>query len=109
MFPEECTVEHLGDLLVQHVAKGDPVDIANFCMMLHQRGAGIEVAAQALWNFILEGNDSNYALDETLAGFYGVSTTAELIAAMEKHIQKLQAKIPQPDSLTRLFPDVRIG
>ncbi|MGB8421402.1 hypothetical protein [Paraburkholderia sp.] len=30
--------EALSDMLRQHVAKGDPVDVANFCMMLHQRG-----------------------------------------------------------------------
>jgi hypothetical protein len=30
--------EALSNMLRQHVAKGDPVDVANFCMMLHQRG-----------------------------------------------------------------------
>ena len=39
--PAKCTVEHLSDLLRTHVEKGDPVDVANFCMMLQQRGAGI--------------------------------------------------------------------
>jgi hypothetical protein len=37
--PEQCTVEHLEELLVAHLTnKGGAVDIANFCMMLHQRG-----------------------------------------------------------------------
>lgn len=36
-----CTVEHLSELLREHVRKGDPVDVANFCMMLQQRGSGI--------------------------------------------------------------------
>lgn len=31
--------EHLARLLVEHVAKGDMIDVANFCMMLHQRMA----------------------------------------------------------------------
>ena len=33
----QCTMDQLAAMLVAHVAKGDPVDIANFCMMLHQR------------------------------------------------------------------------
>ena len=31
--------EKLASMLIEHIAKGDPVDIANFAMMLHQRGA----------------------------------------------------------------------
>lgn len=34
---DDCTVEHLADLLIDHVPKGDPVDIANFCMMVWNR------------------------------------------------------------------------
>lgn len=36
--PVSCSGAHLAELLVGHVEKGDPVDIANFCMMIHQRG-----------------------------------------------------------------------
>ena len=39
--PDVCAVEWLSTLLHRHVPKGDPVDVANFCMMLHQRGSGI--------------------------------------------------------------------
>lgn len=35
---EHCSNEYLSKLLREHVEKGDPVDVANFCMMLHQRG-----------------------------------------------------------------------
>lgn len=45
--PGQCTVEHLARLLVDHVAKGDPVDVANFAMMLHQRGADRSVLSAA--------------------------------------------------------------
>lgn len=41
---EECTAEKLSALLRAHVTKGDPVDVANFCMMLHQRGESIVTA-----------------------------------------------------------------
>jgi len=32
--PAQCSVPYLQQLLHEHVAKGDPVDVANFCMML---------------------------------------------------------------------------
>jgi hypothetical protein len=46
--PAQCSVKHLANLLLAHIAKGDPVDIANFCMMLfHRRGAkAIQQAAR---------------------------------------------------------------
>lgn len=34
---ERCSNEYLSRLLREHVEKGDPVDVANFCMMLDQR------------------------------------------------------------------------
>jgi len=36
--PERCTTEYLAQLLIDHINKGDPIDIANFCMMIHERG-----------------------------------------------------------------------
>jgi hypothetical protein len=36
--PALCSSEYLAALLYSHVEKGDVVDIANFCMMLHERG-----------------------------------------------------------------------
>lgn len=42
--PEQCSVENLAAMLCQHVEKGDPVDIANFAMMIHERhGSAIDV------------------------------------------------------------------
>lgn len=37
----QCTAEHLSQLLREHVEKGDPVDVANFCAFLSARGEGI--------------------------------------------------------------------
>lgn len=34
----ECTADFLSGLLRDHVEKGDPLDVGNFAMMLHQRG-----------------------------------------------------------------------
>jgi len=36
-----CSAEDLSRMLREHVEKGDPVDVANFCMMLHWRGERI--------------------------------------------------------------------
>lgn len=38
--PDECTVRYLAGLLAAHIEKGDPVDIANFAMMLFHRKGG---------------------------------------------------------------------
>lgn len=40
--PDECTIAFLSELLRKHVGKGDPVDVGNFAMMIHQRGGIIE-------------------------------------------------------------------
>lgn len=37
--PAQCPIDLLQDLLRGHLLKGDPVDVANFCMMLWNRGA----------------------------------------------------------------------
>lgn len=37
--PNQCSVKYLRQLLHEHVAKGDPVDVANICMMLQHYGA----------------------------------------------------------------------
>lgn len=42
----QCSQERLSQLLRDHVEKGDPVDVGNFAMMLHQRGEGIAPLVQ---------------------------------------------------------------
>lgn len=37
-----CSAADLSSALLHHVFKGDPVDVANFCMMLHWRGETID-------------------------------------------------------------------
>lgn len=37
----QCSAELLSTMLHDHIEKGDPVDVANFCMMLSQRGEAI--------------------------------------------------------------------
>src|SRR5690606_27225624 len=55
--PEVCSEEYLAKLLIEHLAKGNEgnfEDIANFCMMLHQRGAHPRVLADALTSSNME-------------------------------------------------------
>lgn len=42
----ECTQQRLSDMLREHVGKGDPRDVANFCMFLWCRGEAIAAAPQ---------------------------------------------------------------
>lgn len=44
---ETCTPSDLSRMLREHVEKGDPRDVVNFCMMLHHHGAPIGGAADA--------------------------------------------------------------
>lgn len=47
--PAQCSVEFLAKLLVEHLTKGNAgtfEDVANFAMMLHQRGADPQVLAR---------------------------------------------------------------
>lgn len=37
----QCSPDDLSRMLRDHLEKGDPRDVANFCMMLHQRGEAI--------------------------------------------------------------------
>lgn len=42
----DCDADTLSRMLREHVEKGDPVDVGNLAMMLHQRGERIAPAAQ---------------------------------------------------------------
>jgi len=35
---KSCLSTDLSTMLRDHIDKGDPVDVANFCMMIHQKG-----------------------------------------------------------------------
>jgi hypothetical protein len=42
-----CPASRLQDMLIEHLAKGDPVDVGNFAMMLWNRGERVAAPAQA--------------------------------------------------------------
>lgn len=39
---EECPIEFLNSELIRHLYKGDPIDVANFAMMIHERNEKIK-------------------------------------------------------------------
>lgn len=50
----ECTEESLADMLVKELSKGDPVDVANFAMMLFTRGASDLTLSEAMLKSYVE-------------------------------------------------------
>ncbi|WP_178080729.1 MULTISPECIES: hypothetical protein [unclassified Pseudomonas] len=62
--PEECSADLLADLFVSHIPKGNAgnlEDLANFCMMLHQRGDDPKVLADALERLVQRRIDDAHA------------------------------------------------
>lgn len=51
---KQCSQQFLSDLLREHVEKGNPVDVGNLAMMLHQRGEAIAAQAQPDIRFLLK-------------------------------------------------------
>ncbi len=45
---QNCSTEYLSKLLIEHIRKGDPRDVANFCMMLWHQSARIVQAVKPL-------------------------------------------------------------
>lgn len=66
--------QRLSDMLRAHVEKGDPRDVANFCMFLHQRGEGISPStAPASSSASIARPSMQFTLRqvETLLAFFG--------------------------------------
>lgn len=55
--PEQCKIEHLSSCLSEHLVKnnaGNYVDVANYCMMLHRRGAHPSLLPTAITRMVRE-------------------------------------------------------
>ena len=67
---QQCSHANLSRMLREHVEKGDPVDVANFCMFLDALGFSIAPAAQPCGDLLArfpEINFSNYEEQEVEA------------------------------------------
>lgn len=62
--------QRLSDMLHEHVAKGDPVDVANFAMFLHQRDESIQPANTASRKIAWP---EEYTAEDVPAGWDGLS------------------------------------
>jgi hypothetical protein len=84
---DTCSNDHLSRLLREHVEKGDPVDVGNFCMMIHQRGESIAPASlRHLDVTVRDGISAALVAMKLAAALPGVSKEydfAEAIAAAE--------------------------
>ncbi|MBB2918108.1 hypothetical protein [Cupriavidus alkaliphilus] len=54
--PMGCSIERLAAMLGEAVCKGDPVDVANFAMMLHARGGDHQLISQTAIRALLWGS-----------------------------------------------------
>lgn len=71
--PAQCSVEFLAKLLVEHLTKGNAgtfEDVANFAMMLHQRGADPQVLADAA-AFTQQPSEGYEVVAEVMTGCIG--------------------------------------
>lgn len=78
---EECSQQRLSDMLRNHVTKGDPVDVANFCAFLAARGEGIAPAADALDAVRKAVRDYHHALDVRLHGGVAAAKALDAVQA----------------------------
>ncbi|UFS64365.1 hypothetical protein LO749_09310 [Paracoccus denitrificans] len=69
---DECSAEDLTYMLVQHIWKGDPLDVGNLAMMLHQRGERIVIDSET--RSIAQTAD--WRDDPAVAAAFGVDFTA---------------------------------
>ena len=89
--PNQCSVEHLQALLHEHVAKGDPVDVANICMMLRHYEASTATTTPVV--VAEQAGDVRQAMPEW-DYFQGLVNIARRSAA------KAKIKFPQPNYVT---------
>ena len=97
---EYGNIRYLAAQLIYHVKKGDPVDVANFCMMLHNRGQS-EVLSRA-WVAEVDGKAPPKVLsaeEVTEPGFYWSSCGAK-----SNHWVPVWVLRDRPNSLYYAFP-----
>lgn len=106
--PAVCSDEHLANLLMEHLEKGNSgnfEDVANFCMMLHQRGAHPRVLADiAAWNRRAPSPDMREAV-EALAMPSAIDELRAAIEAYEANWIALDGYKPAIATLLRIIAD----
>jgi hypothetical protein len=89
--PAKCPIESLQRGLHEQVVKGDPVDVANYAMMLHSRGAGTALP-NAFNVLFLENMQMRQALqavlDEVAPGCTPICIDSSLPRALIDQVQR---------------------
>lgn len=82
--------EQMSEDLHEHVAKGDPIDVANYCLFLDARN----------WDILPAEIPDEF---KGLARFYSVSSLGNIVAAQRRSIDSLQQRVREltPQALIR--------
>lgn len=94
---DECTQGELSKMLIEHLFKGDPRDVANFCMFLHARGESIarDVVNETADQYIIAGKNSSQAAP--------LDSIADTIAArvamqLDARVRELQTRLDEANT-----------
>lgn len=97
---QECTSEYLSGLLREHVEKGDPLDVANLAMMLHQTGQRIvptkPVKVPSDLAKRLRIKAGMITMGEKIAWGSDVELMLQAAQALESYGQPAQPSVPEP-------------
>lgn len=94
---DQCSQQFLSDLLRGHVDKGDTVDVANFAMMLHQRGEMI-APVPAAFGFFEDKYPQAVMPSEARSEVLEPLTVEQLVKILNKLSEELHAAEPAPCS-----------
>lgn len=89
---QDCSQEDLSRMLRDHVEKGDPVDVANFCMMLSANGYGISKSPAVC------GEPEILAV-VTLGGYFSCDELGDIDIEPQMHsLERIQQEVVRSDS-----------
>jgi hypothetical protein len=89
----QCSGEHLANLLVEHLEKGNEgtfEDVANFAMMLHQRGENPEVFARMASDNSQYIQDLEYGYEQLKLWLLGVLAEHESTGDVSKTLNEVR-------------------
>ncbi|MEO1974889.1 MAG: hypothetical protein ABGX15_01920 [Paracoccaceae bacterium] len=89
---DDCSQRFLSDLLRGHDDKGDPVDVANLAMMLHQRGGEIAPAREVRDGTCVECG----CAPANAEGFCATCIDERAEGTLQEAAQVLLASVPNP-------------
>ena len=95
--PDLCTDAYLRVLLREAVAKGDPVDVANFAMMLHARGA-VTAMPEAYTTIVVQNMEMRGALRAVLDEVAPGSTPISIDSSLPRSVIDQVARAADPKS-----------